>query len=68
MFMVQLYLFINSCHDGSANLHTQHKTALEVLLQKQRLHNGHGQQKHSVQIALPRITAFVLSKVDHQSK
>lgn len=67
LFHSQFYLFVHCSYDGSANLHPQHKATLEVLLQEQRLQNGHQQQQHCIQIAFPGISGFVLSEGDHQS-
>lgn len=62
------YLFVHSSNDGRANLHPQHKAALEVLLQEQRLQDGHQEQQHCIHVPLPDIPRFVLSERDHQSR
>lgn len=60
------YLFVHSSHDCSADLHPQHKAALEVLLQEERLQESHHKQQHCIQIPFPDEAGFVLSEGDHQ--
>ena len=59
---------VNSSNDGSPNPHAYDKTAMEVLVQKQRLNNSSQKEENSVEITLPVRLAHILSEVDHQSR
>ena len=60
------YLFVNCCHECCADLHAQHKAALEVLLEEDGLHHCHQQQQDGIQVALPHVDGRVLGEGDHQ--
>ena len=59
---------VNSSNDSSPDPHAHDKTAMEVLVQEERLNNGSQKEENSIEIALPVRLIQVLSEVDHQSR
>lgn len=60
------YLLVHSSHDGCSDFHPQNEAALEVLLQEQRLKDGHQDKQHCIHVPCPRVDGFVRSEGYHQ--
>ena len=61
------YLIINSCNNDCPYLHADGKTAMEVLVEEERLYDGRHKEKYSIDVAMPVSHTLVLCEVNHQS-
>ena len=55
---------VNSSNDSSPDPHAHDETAMEVLVQEERLNDGSQKEENSIEIALPVRLIQVLSEVD----